>query len=113
VFSSYDASQLTNGNRLPFVVAMNCLNGMFHDFFQDALGEALLRNGNGGAVGVWASSALTAPHVQTRMNAELFRQIFSAPQPIGDAIRKAKASVTDKDVQRTFILFGDPTMVIK
>jgi hypothetical protein len=113
VFSSYDASQLTNGNRLPFVVAMNCLNGMFHDFFQDALGEALLRNGNGGAVGVWASSALTAPHVQTRMNAELFRQIFSTPQPIGDAIRKAKASVTDKDVQRTFILFGDPTMVIK
>ncbi|HYC91438.1 MAG TPA: C25 family cysteine peptidase [Thermoanaerobaculia bacterium] len=113
VFSSYAASQLTNGNRLPFVVAMNCLNGMFHDFFQDALGEALLRNGNGGAVGVWASSAPTAPQVQTQMNAELFRQIFATPQPIGDAVRKAKASVTDKDVQRTFILFGDPTMVIK
>ena len=113
VFSSYAASQLTNGSRLPFVVAMNCLNGMFHDFFQDALGEALLRNGNGGAVGVWASSAPTAPQVQTQMNAELFRQIFSTPQPIGDAVRKAKASVTDKDVQRTFILFGDPTMVIK
>ena len=113
VFSSYAASQLNNGNRLPFVVAMNCLNGMFHDFFQDALGEALLRNGNGGAVGVWASSAPTAPQVQTAMNAELFRQIFTTPQPIGDAIRKAKAAVTDKDVQRTFILFGDPTMVIK
>ena len=113
VFSSYAATQLNNGNRLPFVVAMNCLNGYFHDIFQDSLGEALLRNGNGGAIGVWASSALTAPHVQTQMNAALFRQIFSTPQPIGDAIRKAKAAVTDKDVQRTFILFGDPTMTIR
>ncbi len=110
VFSTGAALSLNNGNRLPFVVAMNCLNGYFHDLFTDSLAEALLRNGNGGAIGVWASSALTAPHVQTQMNAELYRQIFSTSMPIGDAVIKAKQSISDGDVRRTFILFGDPTI---
>ncbi|MGZ8731583.1 MAG: C25 family cysteine peptidase [Thermoanaerobaculia bacterium] len=113
VFNTGAALSLNNGNRLPFVVAMNCLNGYFHDLFTDSLGEALLRNGNGGAIGVWASSALTAPHVQTQMNAELYRQIFSTSMPIGDAVIKAKQSVSDGDVRRTFILFGDPTIRLK
>jgi hypothetical protein len=113
VFDSYTASNLNNGNKLPFVVAMNCLNGYFHDLFTDSLGEALLRNANGGAIGVWASSALTAPHVQTQMNAELYRQIFTTPQPIGDAVIKAKQSIQDNDVRKTFILFGDPTIRIR
>ena len=113
VFSTTAALALNNGNRLPFVVAMNCLNGYFHDLYTDSLGEALLRNGNGGAIGVWASSALTAPHVQTQMNAELYRRIFASSVPIGDAVIQAKQSVTDDDVRRTFILFGDPTMRLK
>lgn len=111
LFSSYNATALTNGTKLPFVVAMNCLNGYFHDLYTDSLGEALLRNPNGGAVSVWASSALTAPHLQTQMNAELYRHVFT--MPIGDAIIKAKQSVTDLDVRRTFILFGDPTLRLR
>jgi uncharacterized repeat protein (TIGR01451 family) len=113
VFSTGAALSLNNGNRLPFVVAMNCLNGYFHDLFTDSLGEALLRNGNGGAIGVWASSALTAPHVQAQMNYELYRQIFSTSMPIGDAVIKAKQSVSDNDVRKTFILFGDPTLRLR
>ncbi|HYK00888.1 MAG TPA: C25 family cysteine peptidase [Thermoanaerobaculia bacterium] len=111
LFSSYSATSLTNGTKLPFVVAMNCLNGYFHDLYTDSLGEALLRNPNGGAVSVWASSALTAPHLQTQMNAELYRHVFT--MPIGDAIIKAKQSVNDLDVRRTFILFGDPTLRLR
>ncbi|HEX2060546.1 MAG TPA: C25 family cysteine peptidase, partial [Thermoanaerobaculia bacterium] len=110
-FSSAQANALRNGNKLPFVVAMNCLNGYYHDLFTDSLGEALLRNPSGGAIGVWASSALTAPHLQSQMNAELYRHIFS--MPIGDALLKAKQSVNDLDVRRTFILFGDPTIRLK
>ncbi|MEA2465815.1 MAG: hypothetical protein QOJ98_3562, partial [Acidobacteriota bacterium] len=111
LFSSSSATALTNGTKLPFVVAMNCLNGYFHDLYTDSLGEALLRNPNGGALSVWASSALTAPHLQTQMNAELYRHLFT--MPIGDAIIKAKQSVTDLDVRRTFILFGDPTLRLR
>lgn len=109
-FSSAQANALANGKKLPFVVAMNCLNGYYHDLFTDSLGEVLLRNPNGGAIGVWASSALTAPHLQSKMNAELYRHIFT--MPVGDAMLKAKAAVNDLDVRRTFILFGDPTLRI-
>jgi uncharacterized repeat protein (TIGR01451 family) len=109
-FSSAQANTLANGKKLPFVVAMNCLNGYYHDLFTDSLGEVLLRNPNGGAIGVWASSALTAPHLQSQMNAELYRHIFT--MPVGDALLKAKAAVNDLDVRRTFILFGDPTLRI-
>ncbi|HYH09858.1 MAG TPA: C25 family cysteine peptidase [Thermoanaerobaculia bacterium] len=109
-FSSAQANALTNGKKLPFVVSMNCLNGYYHDLFTDSLGEVLLRNPNGGAIGVWASSALTAPHIQSQMNAELYRHIFT--MRVGDAMLKAKAAVQDLDVRRTFILFGDPTLRI-
>jgi hypothetical protein len=113
VFGSGQAAALTNGNKLPFVVAMNCLNGYYHDLFTDSLGEVLLRNPNGGATGVWASSALTSPHLQAQMNAELMKHLFTGTTTIGEAILKAKQSVNDLDVRRTFILFGDPTIKLK
>jgi uncharacterized repeat protein (TIGR01451 family) len=109
-FSSTDAAALTNGDKLPFVVAMNCLNGYFNDLFTESIAEALLKSQNGGAIGVWASSALTAPDQQLNMNLELYRQLFGSSISIGDAILKAKAAAQDKDVRRTFILFGDPTL---
>jgi len=28
---------------------------------------------------------------------------------LGEAVRRAKAAVSDQDVRRTWILFGDPT----
>ena len=113
VFSSTAASALTNGDKLPFVVTMNCLNGYFHDLFQESLAEALLKNGSGGAIGVWASSALTSPDQQLRVNLALYRQLFGGTTTIGDAILKAKQETTDIDVRRTWILFGDPTLKLQ
>jgi len=109
-FSTWAAYSLTNGDRLPFVVTMNCLNGVFHDVWTESVAEGLLKSPNGGAIGVWASSALTSPDQQYLMNAELYRQIFGNSQSIGDAILKAKLATQDRDVRRTFILFGDPTL---
>jgi len=111
VFTSTDAAALTNGDRLPFVVTLNCLNGYFHDLYTESMAEALLKNANGGAISVFASSALTAPDQQMKVNLELNRQLFATtPVAIGDAIRAAKQVTTDSDVRRTFILFGDPTL---
>lgn len=111
VFGSWHAASLNNGSKLPLVVAMNCLNGYFQDPFTDSLGEALLRNPNGGAYGVWASSAMTAPHLQNKINAELYRHLFT--MPLGDALIKAKQAVPDLDIRQSFILFGDPTVTVK
>src|SRR6185436_15958399 len=100
VFRSGDAAALVNGNRLPFVVAMNCLNGYFADVWSTSMAESLLEAPNGGAVAVWASSTLTEPDGQQTMNTELFRQLFGGGNPtIGEAINKAKQAMADPDVR--------------
>jgi uncharacterized repeat protein (TIGR01451 family) len=115
VFLSTDASALTNGNKLPVVIALNCLNGYFHDIFSESLAEALMRAPNGGAVAVWASSTLTQPDQQALMARVLFQQLFRADENVslGDAFARAKVAATDPDVRKSWILFGDPTMKLR
>jgi len=114
VFGSANASALTNGNRLPFVVAMTCLNGFFHDVFTESMAEALLKAPNGGAIAVWASSTLTEPDQQALMNRELFRHLFGSTSiTLGEACMRAKVVVTDPDVKRSWMLFGDPSMRLR
>ncbi|MBV9070115.1 MAG: hypothetical protein JO093_07655 [Acidobacteria bacterium] len=111
LFNSNDASALTNSAHQPFVMAMTCLNGYFHDLYSESLATALLTSPNGGAVAVWASSTLTEPYPQFQMNKELLRQLFGAtPVTIGDAVRAAKQATQDLDVRRSWLLFGDPSM---
>ena len=114
LFDDTTASTLTNGSRLPFVVAMNCLNGFFHDVYTQSLATALMISPNGGAVAVWASSGLTAPSPQFQMDQALVRTLAGSPSmAVGDAVMLAKSGIADLDVRRTFILFGDPTMRLK
>ena len=105
----------TTGSRLPFVVAMNCLNGFFQSTTdEESLAETLLR-ANGGAVAVWASSSLTEAEPQGVMNDELFRLLFThgAQGTLGDAVAAAKSGVLSSDVRRSWIFFGDPAMRLK
>jgi hypothetical protein len=113
-FTMADAQVLTNGLRLPFVVSMTCLNGFFQDVYSDSLAEALLKAQQGGAVAVWASSGLTDPDKQAVMNKEVVRLLFNGESlTLGEATKRAKAVVSDQDVRRTWILFGDPTTKLK
>lgn len=108
------AGSLTNGTRLPVFFLMNCLNGYFQDVYTESLAEALLFSQNGGAVAVWASSGLTSAAPQFQMEQTAVQTLFSTPgMTLGDAIRTAKQSITDADVRRTFLLFGDPLMKLK
>ncbi|MBN1570660.1 MAG: hypothetical protein JXA73_22645 [Acidobacteria bacterium] len=110
LLTSGGAAGLINEAKLPFATAMTCLNGYFSDIYTESLAEALMKARNGGAVAVWASSGLTDANYQLQMNVELFGQLFRDRQTIGDAIIKAKAATNDRDVRKTWILFGDPTM---
>ncbi|ETW92654.1 MAG: hypothetical protein ETSY1_42710 [Candidatus Entotheonella factor] len=48
------------------------------------------------------------------MNREFMRSLFSEPRlTLGEAVIRAKAAVTDPDVQRTWMLVGDPTTMLK
>ena len=63
---------------------------------------------------MWASSGTTEATVQAVMNQELFRQLFTRPSiTLGEAVIGAKSAVSDIDVRRTWILFGDPTMRVR
>jgi hypothetical protein len=105
------ASNLTNTNRLSLYVMMTCLNGYTHDAFIDSLGEAVLKAQNGGAVAVWASSGFVESQPQFDMNNEFYRLLFGAQSlRLGEAARRAKGAISDPDVRRTWMLFGDPAM---
>ncbi len=112
--ASRDARGLTNGERLPFVVAMTCLNGFFHDVYSESLAEALLKQGAGGAAAVWACSGLTHPEGQALMYRALLEALFSGERrPLGDVVREAKAAVGDRELRQTWLLFGDPAARIR
>lgn len=113
IFSAADAAGLTNRDGLSFALTMTCLNGLFQEAIGDSLAEALIKSEQGGAVAIWASSALTRPDGQAAINHEVVRQVFSMEKgrrlTIGEATTRAKAATPDGDVRRSWILFGDPT----
>jgi uncharacterized repeat protein (TIGR01451 family) len=105
------ATALTNGQRLPVYLLMDCLNGFFHDVYTQSLAESLMLSPNGGAVAVWASSGFTDAQPQAFLNQSLLTTLSqNRTLPLGSAILAAKSAITDADVRRTWILFGDPTM---
>jgi hypothetical protein len=112
VLTSDDAYTLTNQNRLPLVVIMDCLSGYFADLYTESLAEALMKAGTGGAVGVWASSGLTEASDQAVMNQALYKYLFLSNMTVGEAMMRAKYVTGNADVRRTWEYFGDPTLKI-
>ncbi len=114
LLTNEDSLTLRN-DHLPFFVMMSCLNGYLQHPAMDSLGESLLKTGRGGAVAVWASSGMTMPEGQTHLSRELYRSLFSRRPAIalGEAIRAAKATITQVDIRRTWILLGDPAIRLK
>ena len=108
LLSSSDIANLSNGAKLPFFVSLTCLNGFFHDIYTESLAESLIRSEQGGAIAVWASSALNSSPGQLQMAQELYRLIFDEGLALGEAAAQAKAVVSDLDVRRSWIFFGDP-----
>jgi uncharacterized repeat protein (TIGR01451 family) len=108
------AANLTNGDQLSVYLLMDCLNGFFHDVYTTSLAESLLLAPSGGAVAVWASSGFTDQAPQASMNQALLQILKTNPSmPIAAAIVQAKAGVSDNDVRRTWIFFGDPAMLLE
>jgi hypothetical protein len=114
IFDTTSVTSLTNGSRLPVFLIMDCLNGFFQDMSAEPLGVSLLLASNGGAVAVLASSGLNQPPPQNTLDALVVQNAVSAKgTTLGDAIVKAKSHISDLDVRRTFVLFGDPAMQVK
>ena len=64
---------LNNGNQLPFVTVMDCLNGYFSDPLVPGLAESFPKAANGGAIASFASSGLTGADPQHQMGERTFQ----------------------------------------
>ena len=113
IFTSADALSLTSSGKVGIYLIMTCLNGYYQAPNIDCLAEASLK-APGGAAAVWASSGFTVPTEQDDMDAMMVKTLYgSSGVTVGRAIYSAKMAIGDPDVRRTWILFGDPTMVYK
>jgi len=118
LLTTADALALTNTGRYPLFVLMTCLNGVFHHAQLNPLGTGLMNAQQGGAIAVWASSGLTEPSSQALMNQRFYDSLFQLDHQgrgprLGDATVRAKSVISDPDVRRTWILFGDPSMRLR
>jgi hypothetical protein len=114
IFDTNSVSSLTNGSQLPVFLIMDCLNGFFQDVYSQPLAVTLMLASNGGAVAVLASSGLNQPLPQTQLDTLVVQNALNTKgATLGDAILKAKSQISDLDVRRTFVLFGDPAMQVK
>ncbi len=55
-FNNGNISSLNNGNMLPVIFSVACVNGEFHRSGGDAFAEAWLKKENGGAVAAWMAT---------------------------------------------------------
>jgi len=114
IFDTNSVTSLTNSSQLPVFLIMNCLNGFFQDVYSQPLGVTLLLAPNGGAVAVLASTGLNQPAPQVKLDKLVLLNLLSAARPtLGESVLKAKSSIGDPGVRRTFVLFGDPAMQVK
>jgi hypothetical protein len=114
IFDTNSVTSLTNSSQLPVFLIMNCLNGFFQDVYSQPLGVTLLLAPNGGAVAVLASTGLNQPAPQVKLDKLVLLNLLNAARPtLGESVLKAKSSIGDPGVRRTFVLFGDPAMQVK
>ena len=116
LFTVEDVSRLNNGERLPVVLNLTCLTGLFTHPKVASLAEALLWKADGGAVAVFAPTSLTLPGDQSFLTRAFGEAFLAEPNlPLGDLLLEARrqipvATAGALDVMQTFLLFGDPAM---
>lgn len=114
VLMTSDAASMADSGSTPMYVMMTCLNGLFAEVFGPSLGESLLGVRNGGAIAVWASTGMADPPPQNAANLAFFRTLAANPSiTIGELVARAKAGTPDRDLRRTWVLLGDPTIKLQ
>jgi hypothetical protein len=118
LFSSDDVPDLSNAGRLPIMLHITCLTGLFIHPTQPSLAEDLLWQTNGGAVAILAPTSLTLPSAQGVLTTGFAEALLdSSHQRLGDIALFAWRQVpiedqNAEDVMKTFLLLGDPALKI-
>jgi hypothetical protein len=108
-----DMGLLANDERLPVVSALTCVIGRSDIPNLESLAEALVTDGDGGAIAVWSSSGLSLSGAAHELNL-LYIDALQAggDKPIGSAIRRALrrfgAAGGALDMLNGYGITGDP-----
>ena len=107
-----DSALALANTTFPFFINLTCLNGYFIIPTVDSLATTLVTDTAGGAVGVIASSSLTGFAPQAELGSALLGELFTGAT-VGEALVAAKRAVSDPDVRKSYLLFGDPSMRVR
>lgn len=115
---SYDdvKTQLTNGDKLTFVVAATCDWGRFDEAGDESSAEEIMINENGGAIGVFSATRAVYSSDNAYTNYTFYGKLFSQNPSLrlGDAYLLTKNTVMNSgygiaNIQK-YHLLGDPTL---
>jgi hypothetical protein len=116
LFTVQDGAALQNGAKLPVIINMTCLTGLFTHPKVQSLTETLLWKPNGGAVALLAPTSLTLGSDQSSFSKALVQAFMTdRAARLGDVFLQTQRAVPAhdpgaQDVLRTFLLFGDPAL---
>ena len=114
-----DVDLLNNGDKLTFVMTLNCLNGFFPNYLDKySLAEELVRAENKGAVACLAPTGLGFTSQHESLATNMFNNLFVKGENIaGRLVTQSKINAYDEtkaaDIIETFVLFGDPATELK
>ncbi len=118
LFAIDDVSQLNNQEMVPLIINLSCLTGYYIHPQNISLVEALLSQKNGGSLAMIAPTSLTFQSYQSILSAAFAYELQSdMNQRLGDMMKLTWRAMDPADsasleVMQTFLLFGDPAMVI-
>ena len=116
LLTAADVGAMTNV-RQPIVVALACLAGHFEGPAVNSMAELLMQRSQGGAVAVWASSALSLNAPATDLGEAFYRSVLQeGADTLGPAILGARRSLPGdlftRNTFATYNLLGDPALRI-
>jgi hypothetical protein len=108
---------LVNGNKLPIMLPMTCLEGYHHAPALSGFSETMVRFEGGGAVASYAPTGLQVQTGHDYLLTGFYEGVFEDNMPrVGQAIMNAKLNLAAsgngaiQDLHDTFILLGDPAL---
>ncbi|HQN19341.1 MAG TPA: C25 family cysteine peptidase, partial [Syntrophobacteraceae bacterium] len=118
IFETADVTALSNADRLPFLITLDCLNGYFAQPYYYSLAEEFLIAPDKGGIASFSPSGLGYTWEHEMLGKEVYASVFKEGERRFGAITvlskiKAYGKGMSEDLLKTFTLFGDPAGRIK
>ena len=109
LFTIKQVDELSNKNKLPFVMSMSCYSAPYDHPLADSIGEKFFRAKDKGAIAVLAASWRNSPN--QNFSKAVLENIYKTPrQSLGLAIMNAKREYRGRVAVEMYNLLGDPAL---